>query len=64
MPLLTLAVYILIGALIFYLVIYHLAPRLPHPLGTIVIIVFVVLAILWLLSFITPLPGLSAVRVG
>jgi hypothetical protein len=55
---LSLLIYLIIFALIAYLV-FWLLGRLPtpEPIRTIVIVVFVVVLILWLLSMVGGLPG-------
>jgi hypothetical protein len=49
-----LLVQLIVLAVVFYLVLEYLAPKLPNPIGTIVIIIIVLLAIFWLLGYSFP----------
>ena len=44
----------IILAVVIYLVLEYLAPKLPPPIGTIVTIIVVLLAIFWLLGLVFP----------
>lgn len=47
-----------------YLVLEYLAPKLPAPIGTIVTIVVVLIAIIWLLNLIGFNTGMPIGRIG
>jgi hypothetical protein len=49
---------VIVFAVVIYLVLEYLAPKLPAPIGTVVIIIVVLFAIVWLLSLV--FPGLLA----
>jgi hypothetical protein len=44
---------ILVGAVIFYLVVWVLIPMLPAAIGTFVLVIVILIAIIWLLSLLT-----------
>jgi hypothetical protein len=44
----------IILAVVLYLVLEYLAPKLPAPIGTVVIIIVVLVAIFWLLGLVFP----------
>lgn len=48
----------IILAVVIYLVLEYLAPKLPAPIGTIVTIIVVLVAIFWLLDFVPGIPSL------
>ena len=52
MPLLTLVVYLLIFALIWWLFSTYILPHVVEPFRTIIIVVIVIAVILWLLSIV------------
>ena len=52
MSLISLLIFIIVLALIFWLVTAYLLPILPQPFRTIVIVILVIIAIVWLLSII------------
>ena len=62
MPLVTLLVYILIMAIIWWLISTYLLPLLPQPFRIIVTIILVVIAILILLGFIGVIPPALVVK--
>lgn len=45
---------LIVLAVVLYLVLEYLAPKLPAPIGTIVTIVVVLVAIFWLLGLVFP----------
>lgn len=45
---------LIVFAVVIYLVLEYLAPKLPAPIGTVVTIIVVLIAILWLLGLVFP----------
>lgn len=65
MTLFSLLVFLVIGALIFWLVVTYLIPALPAgPVRTVVLIVFIVLCILVLLNVLGFGPNILNTRIG
>ena len=58
MDVVTLLVYVVVAVLVWFLLTRYLLPLLPEPARTIVLIVVVLIAILWLLSIVGIGPGI------
>lgn len=58
MDIVSLLVFVVVAALIWFLVITYLLPLLPEPARTIVLVIVVLIAIVWLLGFIGIGPGI------
>lgn len=59
MSLLTLLMFVIVAALVWWLLTTYLLPVLPEPFRTIVLVICVLIAILWLLSIVGIGPGLQ-----
>ena len=59
MDVVTLLVYVVVAVLVWFLLTRYLLPLLPEPARTIVLIVVVLIAILWLLSLVGIGPGVQ-----
>ena len=59
MDIVTLLVYVVVAVLVWFLLTRYLLPLLPEPVRTIVLIVVVLIAILWLLSLVGIGPGVQ-----